>query len=339
MKKTNERIMNTMGNENRLLDWGVALGGLWLISGLYLDGWAHHRIQLESFFTPWHAVLYSGFAFAAAVVGLGFVQGLRRVRSWQLALPRAYRASLFGAVLFFIGGIADMTWHTLLGIEAGLEALLSPPHLLLAVGGGLLITGPLRAALYRPEPPRSRPPRTPALLSLTNLVALIAFFTAYMHPFMEMSQRVLPGSLAFRLVPANPTQVVGAVLLQSTVLMFAVLLLARSFRLPFGSLTLLFTLTTALAVTQHENWALIPVGILAGLAADGLARALHAGQPGWGTRLFAFLVPALLYLFFFSAFMLEDALNWSLEFWGGTVILAGLAGWLLSYAFFGAEGD
>ncbi len=29
----------------------------WLIGGVFLDGWAHNtRPQLETFFTPWHAV-------------------------------------------------------------------------------------------------------------------------------------------------------------------------------------------------------------------------------------------------------------------------------------------
>ncbi len=38
----------------------------WLMGGLYLDGWAHNHVpELETFFTPWHAVLYSGF-FAVA---------------------------------------------------------------------------------------------------------------------------------------------------------------------------------------------------------------------------------------------------------------------------------
>jgi hypothetical protein len=40
--------------------------GLWTILGLFLDGWAHSHGKPESFFSPWHGVLYSGF-FAAAV--------------------------------------------------------------------------------------------------------------------------------------------------------------------------------------------------------------------------------------------------------------------------------
>jgi hypothetical protein len=36
--------------------------GLWLMIGLFVDGWAHNNLQsLETFFTPWHAIFYSGF--------------------------------------------------------------------------------------------------------------------------------------------------------------------------------------------------------------------------------------------------------------------------------------
>ena len=35
---------------------------LWVLLGVFLDAWAHNNLaQLETFFTPWHAVLYSGF--------------------------------------------------------------------------------------------------------------------------------------------------------------------------------------------------------------------------------------------------------------------------------------
>src|SRR5690349_306769 len=34
----------------------------WFVGGLYLDGWAHdHGMVDKTFFTPWHAVLYSGY--------------------------------------------------------------------------------------------------------------------------------------------------------------------------------------------------------------------------------------------------------------------------------------
>ena len=33
---------------------------LWAVTGLFLDGWSHNHHRPETFFTPWHAVLYSG---------------------------------------------------------------------------------------------------------------------------------------------------------------------------------------------------------------------------------------------------------------------------------------
>ena len=85
---------------------------------------------------------------------------------------------------------------------------------------------------------------------------------------------------------------------------------------------------------MHETWGIILIAALAGLAADALVLALRPARVEWGTRLFAFLVPAILYLLFFGALKLQGALSWSFELWGGTVLLAGFAGWLLSYAFF-----
>ncbi len=38
-----------------------------LVSGLYADGWAHVNVPgLETFFTPWHGVLYGSFALLVA---------------------------------------------------------------------------------------------------------------------------------------------------------------------------------------------------------------------------------------------------------------------------------
>gem|GEM_PF-3537078 len=34
----------------------------WMTAGIFIDGWAHINLTpLETFFTPWHAVFYSGF--------------------------------------------------------------------------------------------------------------------------------------------------------------------------------------------------------------------------------------------------------------------------------------
>jgi hypothetical protein len=42
-------------------DMVLVLASGWVITGMVLDAWAHTHQCLESFFTPWHGVLYSGF--------------------------------------------------------------------------------------------------------------------------------------------------------------------------------------------------------------------------------------------------------------------------------------
>jgi hypothetical protein len=125
-------------------DWAIVVASGWFIGGVYLDGWAHNTFpSLETFFTPWHAVMYSGFLAMMAV--LGWAMGRNHVagRSWWDAIPAGYELSLVGGLLFLAGGVGDMLWHFAFGIEADLEALLSPTHLLLLLGGALLLTGPV----------------------------------------------------------------------------------------------------------------------------------------------------------------------------------------------------
>ena len=45
-------------------------------------------------------------------------------------------------------------WHTILGVETGLDALLSPTHLLLFIGMAAILTTPVRAAWLDPRPRR-----------------------------------------------------------------------------------------------------------------------------------------------------------------------------------------
>ena len=78
-------------------DWLMAGLGAWLIGGLYLDGWAHiHVPNLESFFTPWHAVLYSGYLAGAAALGATFWRYRRQGAPRSTALPPGYRRSSSG---------------------------------------------------------------------------------------------------------------------------------------------------------------------------------------------------------------------------------------------------
>lgn len=134
-------------------DWIVIVLCTLLVGGIYLDGWAHAHGKVDStFFTPWHAVLYAGFAIAGAFLAVNLVRNRIKGYPWLEALPPGYSVSLLGAVIFAVGGVLDMIWHILFGIEMSVDALLSPTHLMLALGVVLMVTGPLRAVwLHFPE--------------------------------------------------------------------------------------------------------------------------------------------------------------------------------------------
>src|SRR5258708_8894371 len=129
----------------------VNLLSAWIVAGLFLDGWYHNTVQnkVESFVTPWHALLYSGLLATGIVLTFTYVRNVEQGYNWRRALPRRYTAALVGFVLFGLSGIADFAWHSLFGFEFNVEALLSPPHLALAASLVPLLIGPFRADWVR----------------------------------------------------------------------------------------------------------------------------------------------------------------------------------------------
>src|ERR1051326_5105140 len=111
--------------------------GTWLLGGIFTDGWAHNHIHVETFFTPWHALLYSGFlANAAFYVGTTIRTHRREGRAWKEAAPVGYESALLGVLIFGVSGIGDLIWHTVFGIEVSVSAGFSPPHLGIMIGTG-----------------------------------------------------------------------------------------------------------------------------------------------------------------------------------------------------------
>jgi hypothetical protein len=317
-------------------DWLMAGLGAWLLGGLYLDGWAHiHVPALETFFTPWHAVLYSGYLAGAAALMVTFCRNRRRGAPRSSALPAGYRLSLVGVFIFFFAGVADMLWHVVFGIEDGVEGLISPSHLALAVGGGLMVTGPLRAGLRaRPASGGSWLSRMPMVVSLTLFVSLLTFFTEYASPYGATWVAKTPGGMVF----LHQSVGLAGFLVQPVVLMGPVMFVLRRRPLPLGSLTVLLSLNVALMAIIHDKfldtgpYPLIGAAVLAGLAADILLGWLRpSSDRPLAFRAVAFLVPALQYLFYFLAVMLWANVTWSVHLWTGAIVIAGGVGWLLSY--------
>ena len=132
-------------------DWTISILSIWLVAGFYLDLWAHaHGMVDDTFLTPWHAILYAGAVTFGLTLGVPAVRHLVRGAPWRRALPGPYLGVLVGLIGFLFAGQLDFVWHSIFGFEVDVAALLSPPHLALAVTGVVALSGPVRSVWSRP---------------------------------------------------------------------------------------------------------------------------------------------------------------------------------------------
>jgi hypothetical protein len=322
---------------------------VWLSVGMAVDAWAHRNIpSLETFFTPWHAVFYTGFGAVAGLVGLTVWRNRRAGYPWRLAAPRGYAEAPIGLAIFAAGGLGDAVWHELFGVEKDLAALVSPTHLLLFTGVTLLVTSPLRSA-WRREDGRLAPSADEfalPLLSVVLAVTMFSFITQGMSPFIEplaarshadalrsLARPDPPG--AARVAYVGQALGVAGFLVQTTLLVGALLPLLRRWRLPFGSVAMFLMLNVGLQTAISELYWFVPAAALAGLAIDLLATRLLVGPSGptWAFRTVAAALPLLLWSLYVAALALGvgGGLAWELELWSGTILVTGAVGLLLSF--------
>ena len=308
-------------------DWVATVLASWLIGGIFLDGWAHAHIPaLESIVTPWHAVLYSGYGANAAFLAVALARRHGRGQHWRAALPTGYFLSLMGTAIFLVGGVSDLTGHALFGIEQDIEGLLSPTHLILALGATLIVTGPLRAAVARQAVAPTLLDLLPAVLALTYVLALLMFFTQYAQPIVH--------SYADK-VTADSLRGLGiyAVLVQTAAFMGVTLYAVRHWRLPFGTFAVITGVSDALISTQAQPVLVLPVllvGVVTGLLVDTAYLALRWLPPRTSLAAFAFSAPAIIYAMYFLALARLHGLAWSGYLVSGAIVQAGLVGVLMS---------
>ncbi len=340
----------TVRTSGRGFDWTMAGLSIWWMGGLFIDGWAHANIpQLETFFTPWHAIFYSGFLAVATALVVQVLLNLRQsadqnltwialirqslaTRSWLKAIPTGYGLTALGLIVFLVSGVGDMTWHIFLGIEKSTEALLSPTHLGLATGLGFSLSGPLRSLWRRSSSPSSWRELAPAIVSLTFTFSLLTFFIAYADALVHL--------WPLTNTQGSATSGIDDILLTTGVTVGVMLLILRRWKLPFGTFTFMLGLNGSMMAVfaPHALVIAAPTGILGGLAADLLYRFLQPtlGEPD-SVRLFAFLAPFCLYIIYFLDLMVagpifyHSGIVWSVPFWAGAPVIAGIAGFLLSF--------
>lgn len=307
-----------------VLDWLMIAASAWLLFGLFWDGWAHGYGLPDSFWTVWHAAFYSGYLAVAAVVGGAIV-------TRHGAIPAGYGWTTVGVVVFGIGGVFDAVWHTLFGIEASTEALISPSHLVLATGIVLMVSGPLRAAWLRPRARGTLNEALPAVLSLTAVFSLFTFMTMFGGAYSALIAQGTTTSFG-----TMERQLV-AVFFWSALLIGHVIVALRAGTLPVGSLTILIGVNGVAMILMRGHApievqaAMIAVAFAAGIVGDGLLwwLAPTLDRP-WAVRAFVFAVPAVYWALYLGTVALAFGTWWRVPALTGVPVLAGVVGLLIS---------
>lgn len=323
--------------DNVRLDWWMAIVTCLMIFGLFIDGWAHNHDRVDNtFFTPWHAILYSAYGVAALTLITLHFRNVSLGYHWRRALPSGYMPALVGAFTFALAGMGDLLWHQAFGFEESLESLLSPTHLLLAISGLLINTGPIRA-LWRRRTDHSWRSLFPAILAITAITSVFTFFMV----FASVTSNLV-ALTGLRPDSHTLTDIYGiqALVVHSNILLAVILFFSQRWRLPFGSITLILTVNAALMVWVHvetsAEYLLVISAALTGLLGDLLLRRRAEGGPV-RLRLLACLLPftyslgALLILHFLGTTVWDNGgLWWEIHMWLGAPILAGAFGYGLS---------
>lgn len=319
------------------LDWTIALISCAIVFGLFIDGWAHNHGQVDdSFFTPWHALLYGAVAAAGFTLILTHFRNVSRGYRWSKALPAGYALSLIGFFAFAMGGIADLIWHETFGFEEGIEALISPSHLFLALTGILIISGPIRAMWARPADGAWRQ-LLPVILTCACLVSIFTFFISFAAITPETALLVGPRPAAHALFDIAG---ILSFVMHSGILIGAILFLTRRWRLPFGAITLMFTVNSLLMVWMRINHTEEFLFAISAAAAGLLADLMLSGSDPVKTgrlRLASALVPftyclgaMLIVQVLGTTVWAETGLWWEIHMWLGVPVLAGAFGYGLS---------
>lgn len=300
--------------------------GLWMTVGLFLDGYFHQNLDepSESFLTPWHAVFYAGFTASALWIASTSWRRDGGTFDWRLRfLPPGYDGARIGIGLFAAGGVGDAAWHTAFGVERGVDALLSPTHLLLSAGLVLILTTPYRAASAAPlSPPR------PWMVagSIISATALVGFFLNFVWGL---------GIAAFTRTAYDPasgvgeTQVIAGVasMLVTTGVLFgsARLLVARRLPPP-GALAVMFGLVSLLvSAAFEEDIEGVGAALLAGAVLDVAVRTSR-------TRTHAFFTAAVVLWAAYLGVLAIDGIEWQPEIWIGAIVLNALTASAISPA-------
>jgi hypothetical protein len=327
-------------------DYAVAICCVWISGGFFVDAWAHGHVPVESFLTPYHGVFYSGMVALLVAIAIFALNAHRLGHDWPDTVPRPYRLALLGIPIFVLGGIGDMLWHRLFGIEEGVDALLSPTHQILGLGMFFISSGPIRSVLADRFGSTTLARQFPLALGLATWLILTHFGTAYaFDPAAGRTNApppIVPFTSNYLTALAIGYYKVGSgvlILIFQSLLMagFAQWLVSRMHPCP-GALTLFFLIGNVPAAAAFTNQTpllavTIAQSLIAGLVADAFVLRFDPHPTPAHLRFFrwfAVVVPMTYSGVYLLGTLLGDGIWWDWNVTLGSWIWSGVCGFALS---------
>jgi hypothetical protein len=315
----------------------VALGA-WMLVGVLADSWAHINRLPDTFFTPWHGLMYSGFValFSWVLWVSTRAEPGAEGTPFTRRIPVGYGFSVAAGFAMLVAAVGDGLWHTIFGIEANFRAVLSPTHQVLFLSMLVLLATAGRAAFASDTPGTAPSLREfgPALASLAATLGLLYIYFSSVSPFwwpgatMPVASSATVGSVDYGLIK----QGFFDILVMNVLLMGPLLLAMRRWRLPFGSATVLLTVPNLLVMVVHDfdyGWLLL-APIAGGLFADWrIARSSPLGDDGRANLVVATVTPLVLWSVYFVVLGLGHPITWAEELWAGSIVFAVVSGYAL----------
>jgi hypothetical protein len=340
----------------------------WPILALMFDGRNHNNeVGQESFFSLAHVILYGGMTLTALWVGVVVTRyQLAAGTDWRKllpdlkAIPVGYGVAIIGFIILGIGGPADFIWHAVYGFEVGVDAIYSPPHLALFLGGLLLSSTGIRAMWAKRDIAPGLGRFLPVILSAGLFIAMAHFVTMYLSPFMH---NVAPTSDFANDVAQNFNDVkedqsislndglsgygddlysyeyfslgqsAAGMVISTLILLGTSLLMMRRWRVPFGAFTATFTMFSLYfnVITSYDDVVVIMIPlVLCGLTLDLLQQRLARG-PGerltlGGIRSTGPIAAFMLWGSYYLLVAIRDGIGWTEAVTAGVIVVGTLAG-------------
>lgn len=309
--------------------WIMLVASAWLVTGLQLDAYAHATTpELETFWTPWHAVLYSGIAASGLTLVWLLRPRLPRIPTYEsvLALPNALRVPILGMAFLLVGGGIDTLWHNVFGIEQGLEIFVSPSHELIILGMVLVAVGP---ALMTSTPRLGL--ADGALVTISALLAVLPLHIYSLHANVLGTIYFGHGENPVRIYSTD-AQIFHGYVFSTVLLLLPIILIGRRWSLPPGVPTVLVALPALamhLMFLSEEPWWMSLTVAAAAAGAELVIRVVAPLIPapsGIAWLLLGLVAPPLVWGALFVVADVKVGVGWNVHIVSGLLTYVALTG-------------